>query len=590
MDGGSSAAPLPLTGNLHQFTAGQNFDRLTVAAPYIDLFWADPLGGSANDYDLFVLNGAGTTVTTASTDIQNGAGDPYEEVYRAADYPNNSRVVILKKTGAANRFLHLGTNRARLQISTDGETHGHNAASGGYGVAAVPAYAPFNFAPTDQPGPYPGVFSAANQFEKFSSDGPRRVFFSGDGTPKTSGNFSSTGGLVLQQPVIAAADGQEVTGNGGFPNPFYGTSAAVPTAAAIAGLLKAANPALTQTQIRTALTTTATDNEAAGVDRDSGYGIVNAYNAFQTAGVAGKAFVEFNGYTTAKVGGNGSSPFVTPGDTGTLSINLKNTGLLNATGVTTTLTTTPPGVTVSQASSAYSNLAASGGAANNTTNYSFTLARSMAFDQTLNFALTINYGGGYNASRVLNFSVQAGRQPNTTTLDATAPATSSNFPTTATGTQTARVTRADPASTCGTAKAFPGTTGTGSRRYDSYTMTNTGSSPVCATITLQTDKADTDTLQAIAYLGSFNPASLGTNYLGDTSFSPLPGYAKTMSVTVPAGATIVITVNEAAGSGTGSPYTLQVQGIPSINAPTAASATVSGRVSAGGRSAVKRLR
>ena len=67
-----------------------------------------------------------------------------------------------------------------------------------------------------------------------------------------------------------------VTGAGGFGIQFFGTSAAAPHAAAIAGLLKAANPSLTPAMVRDALQNTAIDNEAAGIDRDSGYGIIMA--------------------------------------------------------------------------------------------------------------------------------------------------------------------------------------------------------------------------------------------------------------------------------------------------------------------------
>ena len=90
----------------------------------------------------------------------------------------------------------------------------------------------------------------------------------------------------------------------------------------------------------------------------------------------------------------------------------------------------------------------------------------------------------------------------------------------------------------------------------------------------------------MAYLGSFNPASLGTNYLADIGASPTPGSSKTMSFTLPAGATVILVVNEttAAGSGTGSPYTLQVSGLPLLAGPvsgcltTAAPVSISGRV------------
>src|SRR5262245_52708964 len=58
VDGGPTGAPLP-AGSLHNF-GGQNFNLLTVAVGNpITLYWSDPLGGSSNDYDLFLLNAGG---------------------------------------------------------------------------------------------------------------------------------------------------------------------------------------------------------------------------------------------------------------------------------------------------------------------------------------------------------------------------------------------------------------------------------------------------------------------------------------------------------------------------------------------------
>ena len=97
---------------------------------------------------------------------------------------------------------------------------------------------------------YPNPFSTSNVVETFSSDGPRRVFYLGDGTAITPGNVSSSGGAVLLKPDIAAADGVAVTGAGGFSTPFFGTSAAAPNAAAIMALIKSQNPGFTQAQLR----------------------------------------------------------------------------------------------------------------------------------------------------------------------------------------------------------------------------------------------------------------------------------------------------------------------------------------------------
>ena len=43
----------------------------------IILQWADPLGASSNDYDLFLVNEDGAVVAS-STDTQDGTQDPIE--------------------------------------------------------------------------------------------------------------------------------------------------------------------------------------------------------------------------------------------------------------------------------------------------------------------------------------------------------------------------------------------------------------------------------------------------------------------------------------------------------------------------------
>ena len=144
------------------------------------------------------------------------------------------RIVVVKKTGAAARFLHLNTNRGQLSVATAGQTHGHAATSNIFTFDAGRHFTPARD---------PNCSLRANVIEiRFSSDGPRRIFFLGDGTAITLGNFSSTGGAVLQKPDLTAADGVFVTGAGDFPGVFFGTSAAAPNAAAIAALIKSANP------------------------------------------------------------------------------------------------------------------------------------------------------------------------------------------------------------------------------------------------------------------------------------------------------------------------------------------------------------
>jgi len=318
-DGGTLAL-LP-GGRVHDFGGGVISDRINSIGTGgnsrlpISLKWSDPLGGSNNDYDLFILNSALTAVIASSTNTQNSSQDPVEEIDNA-DSPNpptfipSNRVVILRRNGAATRALHLNANRGTFQVATDGQIFGHEGAADAFSVAAVPA---------------PGggarfVGGASNPVETFSSDGNRRVFYDPTGNPITPGNvlFGSNGGALRLMPTIAAADCVSTAA----PNfgTFCGTSAAAPHAAAIAGLLLSFNSALTPAQVRAALTSSALDIEAAGVDRDSGAGIVMALQAIGAVSSADLAITKADSPDpviagtdltyTINVSNNGSGPAV----------------------------------------------------------------------------------------------------------------------------------------------------------------------------------------------------------------------------------------------------------------------------------------
>ncbi len=262
-DGG--APPSPIVGDVaaHDWGGGSTTNRITVDSPFaFTLQWADPLGASANDYDLYLLSPDGTSVEASSTDIQNGTQDPFEIIDSGTFDDTDFLLVVIRNETAADRFLHLSTLRGQTEFNTPGETKGHQTADLAFGVAAV------NVATAGG-----GLFTggASNPVEPFSSDGPRQIFFEPDGTPITPGNFSSTGGRIRAKPDIAAADGV-ATATPGF-NPFFGTSAAAPHAAAIAALVLDKNA---NANLRQVLTGTALDIEAPGPDRDSGAGILRA--------------------------------------------------------------------------------------------------------------------------------------------------------------------------------------------------------------------------------------------------------------------------------------------------------------------------
>ena len=282
VDGGATGAPLPAGGRVHNF-GGQNFNLLTVAntgAP-ITLYWSDPLGGSSNDYDLFRLNAAGYR--------GRGLIDQHPE-----RHPGSNRADLAEHGEPAHRGGQEEQRRGEVPSPEHEprpalDRHGRHDAWARHGDRAPARSALRRRRPARR---FRKRSRAADLVETFSSDGPRHIFYQADGTPITAGNVSSTGGQVLQKPDITAADGVSVTGVGGFPSPFFGTSAAAPHAAAIAALVKAANPSLTAAQIRTILTSTAIDIQAAGVDRDSGAGIIMARDALSATGATGTAFLQ----------------------------------------------------------------------------------------------------------------------------------------------------------------------------------------------------------------------------------------------------------------------------------------------------------
>ncbi|HKX27725.1 MAG TPA: proprotein convertase P-domain-containing protein [Blastocatellia bacterium] len=409
-DSGSTLGLLP-GGTLHDFGNGVISNRVEVSSPFVlAMYWSDPAGASDNDYDLFIMNNTLTAVLDASTDIQDGDDNPFEITFGAL---TNQRIVIFKAEGAETRAIHINNFRGELALGTPGSTHGHNSAPGGFGVAAVNAALA---------GTGPFIGGPTNPVELFSSDGPRRVFYKSDGTAITPGNilFADQGGELRRKPDLAAADGVATTVPG-FEQ-FFGTSAAAPHAAAIAALLKSAKPRLTPGRIRQALVQTAMDIEAAGNDRDSGVGIIDAFAALQFVGAAPSPFLDSGTVTTAAVGGDGDT-FIEPGESGRISIPVVNIGGATALGVRVTVTTATPGVTITSGSSNYPNIGSNGQTATNLTPLTFALANNAACGLPVVFTASITYTNSNVGPLVFTFRVQTG-QPDTgnSTFSYTGPA------------------------------------------------------------------------------------------------------------------------------------------------------------------------
>src|SRR5262249_46547536 len=160
-------------------------------------------------------------------------------------------------------------------------------------------------------------------------------------------------------------------------------------------------------RIRKALTKTALDIEAVGVDRDSGAGIIDAFAALQFIDASPAPTLAFGAVTATASGGDGDA-FVEPGEGGSLTVALSNIGGATALGVTGTLMTSTPGVTITNATSNYPNIGSNGQSANNITPFTFTLANTAPCGLVIDFTLTANAANSDEGPQTVSFKVQTG--------------------------------------------------------------------------------------------------------------------------------------------------------------------------------------
>jgi uncharacterized repeat protein (TIGR01451 family) len=406
-------AALSGAGPANDFGDGGQSDALTAPASYAVLQWTDPMGASCNDYDLYVMDSGLTTILDASTDTQDCSQDPIELV--SGSLAAGDRLVVTLFAGE-NRLLNLQAYRGTLALATAGCIRGHSTVPAALAVAAAPSSAAAG--PGYPSGPYPGPFTSAQQSEPYTCDGPRRIFFDGSGNllpGAPAGNFSSSGGVVRLKPDITAADG--VSTDVGIYARFYGTSAAAPHAAAIAALVASA-AALSATEIRAALVSSAIDIQAPGVDRDTGAGLVMAPAALQAAGAQPRATLTLGPVAASEVTPNGDLG-VSAGEDFQLAVTLANLGGATATAVSATLTTTTPGVGLTNGASLYPDIAA-GTAAANATPFLFT-PWSLPCGARIDFTLTVTFTGGGASPLVLHFALPTGAPGPPATFSYTGP-------------------------------------------------------------------------------------------------------------------------------------------------------------------------
>ncbi|MEU4804535.1 S8 family serine peptidase [Actinosynnema sp. NPDC023587] len=387
-------------GTAHDFNpdpnAKQVFNPLSESSGNVPvtLFWSDPLGSSANDYDLYVANGQGNVVAFSQNN-QDGGQDPYERVQTpTSGTASGLRLAVVKFRGE-NKYLALSALGGRFKDSSDGlkkfatpgVTRGHSAAKGAISVAAAPANNPLPFDlepgdPANPRGPYPNAFDSTQKPERFTSDGPRRVFFAPDGTPRAE---------VRQKPDLTAADGVQTT-LAGF-NPFFGTSASAPNAAAIAGLVLSGNPGLAPAEVREALTTTALDIAESGTDNRTGAGLVRADLVLAYTGASPQPLARAQ--KPSVVNDADGSQYLKPGTTATITVPVANTGDGIAASTSLVLTTPTAGVTIAPRSKYYGNVEV-GQTVTNT--FKVTVPASAAVGVPLRLDAKVTYAGSTSPS------------------------------------------------------------------------------------------------------------------------------------------------------------------------------------------------
>lgn len=246
----------------------------------VDLQWAEPWNGVATDLDAFLLDPTGEEVVAASIERNSGEAGTQRPV-EILQWENKAatdeivRLVVNRFSGATDprlKFILLqnggGVGAIEYAESEGGDVvgpsiYGHAGTAAAISVAAVP------FLNSSVPEPY-------------SSRGPVTHYFAPVSGPVSAEPLPVP--EVLAKPDVAATDCGATTFFAflsGANWRFCGTSAAAPHAAAVAALLRQANPNQPAAQIRQSLVETAVPVGPFGPEA-VGSGLVDALAALQS--------------------------------------------------------------------------------------------------------------------------------------------------------------------------------------------------------------------------------------------------------------------------------------------------------------------
>jgi hypothetical protein len=252
----------------------------------------------------------------------------------------------------------------------------------------------------------------------------------------------------------------------------------------------------------------------------------------QNFSMRGGSNLESNGIAIDDSSGNHNG-VINSNECVNLNFALKNNGCADEQRISATLTTTTPGVTVTQGSSSYPNLVIDASGVN-AVPFQIQTSNSFVCGTNIEFNLNLTYATG---NKVVAFTVP--------TCTGGAPQTiPESSLTTSDLTQSDRLGRDGQPSGCG-GKGCPGGGFAGTKYYKTYAFRNDGGAPACLTVTINAALGGAGDIESAAYLNSYNPANLCQNYLGD---SGVVGLGTTIpnasySFTVPANSDFVIVVN-----------------------------------------------
>jgi hypothetical protein len=224
----------------------------------LDLQWAEPWNGVGTDLDAYLLDESGNLLARSENRNLALTQRPFEFLAweNEGTEPVTVSLAIPRFAGTGEpvlKFIEMGNGSVAVK-PTEGQfeassanipgstVFGHAGAQSAIGVGAVAA------AP---------LFANVGELEPYSSRGPVKHFFGPVVSPAPA---PSIGEVEVHKPDIAASDCARTTffepaGPGLFR--FCGTSAATPHAAAVAALMRQANPGAGAAQVREDLLATA---------------------------------------------------------------------------------------------------------------------------------------------------------------------------------------------------------------------------------------------------------------------------------------------------------------------------------------------